>query len=76
MKLLKALLKIQKREQISHIKMADILGVEPMTWWRFRTGRSELKSEYKEIVVNRWPELQAIFLSEIVKKLNKTGKES
>ena len=67
MKLLKALLKIQKREHISHVKMAAFFGISPQHWWRMRTGRNEFKADYKLKAVNRWrKELQTIFLSENV----------
>ena len=71
MEVLNALIKIQKRDHVTNIYIATLLGISVMHWWRIRKGRNELKFQCKEVIVNRWPELQPIFLSEIVNKFNK-----
>ena len=67
MKLLKAILRIQKREHISHVEMAEKLQISRMHWWRIRTGKEPISPAVREKALSNWQqELLPIFLSDNV----------
>ena len=77
MKLIKMMLRIQKRERLSHIKMAEKLGISRQQWWRIRTGKEPISPAIRERALGNWQEeLLPIFLSENVTNSNKSKKES
>ena len=77
MKLINMMLRIQKRERLSHIKMADKLGISRQQWWRIRTGNEPMSPAIRERALGNWQEeLLPIFLSENVTNSNKSKKES
>ena len=77
MRLLKAVIKIQEREDLSHVDMAEILGISRQHWWRIRTEREPMSAEIRERALNQWQKkLLPIFLSEQVANSNMKEKES
>jgi len=77
MKLINMMLRIQKRERLSHIKMAEKLGISRQQWWRIRTGNEPMSPAIRERALGNWQEeLLPIFLSENVTNSNKSKKES
>lgn len=62
---------VRQTLNISHTRMAELLGITTMHWWRIRTEKVPISSDIKQKALRLWPDaILPIFLSENVKNTN------
>ena len=64
MKLLSEVKSIQEAGKMTDGEMAELLGVHRVTWVNVRNGKIPMSASFQLKVINVFPQLQGIFLSE------------
>ncbi len=57
MMIIEAIKKIQKREHLTDVVMAEKLGIHPISWNRIKNERAGFGKNLLKNAVHEWPEL-------------------